>query len=252
MMYHAVLPDVATSDDRKRLLAQDQLLSEPGASRYALDRQVFERQMMFLGRAGVKTPARWDELTDANAAPGICLTFDDGHRSNYELVLPILLKCHLSGMFFITTDWIGQRDFMSKGQLRELRKAGMLVGSHGGSHTFFSSMTADAARRELAASKRRLEAILKEPVTAISLPGGRSHPQMREMAREAGYQQLFTSSVALAHPLGDPLDWPRLPITNNLSESFVQRLMSADPRAVRHLSCAAALRQIARAILGKA
>lgn len=251
LMYHAIVPCVAASADRKRMLEQDKLLSDPGAWRYALEEPVFLRQMQFLDRAGIPTHVDLGHLADKVAQPAVCVTFDDGHRSNYELGFPILMKYRQRAIFFVTTDWIGHPDFMSENQLRELRASGMLIGSHGCSHTFFSEMSPAALRRELADSKARLEAILGQPVRAISLPGGRSQPRIREFAREAGYEQLFTSTVALADSAGDPLDWPRLPITNNLSEKFIFRLLQGDPSAVARLARAAWLRRMLRRLIGK-
>lgn len=233
------------------MLARDKLLGDPGAWRYTLEEPAFERQMRFLEQTGIPTQTDLGSLADKGAQPAICVTFDDGHRSNYELGYPILMKYRLRAMFFVTTDWIGHPDFMSEEQLRELHASGMPIGSHGCSHRFFSEMSAAEASQELAASKARLEAILGEPVRAISLPGGRGRPQLRELARAAGYRHLFTSAAALAQTGGDPLDWPRLAITNNLSEAFVFRLIRGDPAAVARLACAAWLRRMLRSLIGK-
>jgi len=60
---------------------------------------------------------------------------------------------------------------MDEDQIRRLRRAGMLIGSHGCSHGYLSDMPPQDARRELAESKARLESILQEPVPALALPG---------------------------------------------------------------------------------
>lgn len=232
------------------MLERDRLLSDPGAWRYSLEQSVFEDQMRFLGQLGTQTSAGWDAPNAADARPRVWITFDDGHRSNYELALPILMKYQLKGLFFVTTDWIGEPDFMDEGHLRELRRSGMLIGSHGCSHRFFSEMSPAEVREELARSKRRLEEVLGEPVTTVSLPGGRSHPTIRAAAQELGYQYLFTSTVALADPAGDPLDWPRIPITNNLSPALAERLLRGDAAAVRRLARTMELRRLVRTLLG--
>lgn len=249
-MYHAVLTPVATSAERRRMLDGDKLLSDPGAWRYTLEQPVFDDQMRLLAQLGCATATGWEQPLEADSQPRVWVTFDDGHRSNFELALPILMKYGLKALFFITTDWIGEADFMAEGQLRELRRCGMLIGSHGCSHRFFSEMSPQTVREELARSKRRLEEVLNEPVTAVSLPGGRSHPTIRAAAREIGYQHLFTSTVALADSAGDPLDWPRIPITNDLSPACAARLLRADRAAVRRMARTMALRAVVRRVFG--
>lgn len=250
LMYHAVLPREETSAGREQNPAHDVVLSDPAAWRYVLDLEAFERQMAFLAQVGVDTPAQWAEMTAGESRPKVWITFDDGHRSNVESALPILLKYSLHAIFFITTDWIGRPGLMNENQIRELRRAGMLIGSHGCSHRFFSAMSADELRRELAESKTRLERILDEPVRAVSLPGGRDHPRLREFAAALGFQHVFTSSPALADPAGDPLAWPRIPITRDLDEMLARRLLAGDPVAVRRLGRTAARRALVRRLLG--
>jgi peptidoglycan/xylan/chitin deacetylase (PgdA/CDA1 family) len=45
-------------------------------------------------------------LNGSQKPPGIILTFDDGLASVIDLALPILQKCRISAVLFVTTDWI--------------------------------------------------------------------------------------------------------------------------------------------------
>src|SRR5690606_13410001 len=114
------------------------------------------------------------------------ITFDDGHASNHSLALPALHRHGLRAFFFITTDWIGRPGFMTREQLCELSDAGMLLGTHGCSHAYFDELDDSAMLGELIESKRRLEEILQRPTPGLALPGGRNHPRIRELARQAG------------------------------------------------------------------
>jgi len=252
-MYHALWPALDERDALLRHWAGDTQLQDPGARLYGLDQRVFRRQMLALNKAGAQTRCPWAEL----AAPGphrLLITFDDGHQSNFELALPVLEELGLMAIFFITSDWIGRKDFLDEEQILGLRRAGMLIGSHGVTHRYFSDLSADEVRRELADSKARLEGILGESVPGLSLPGGRAHPALRPIAREVGYRHLFTSTPALANSAGDPLAWPRIwpriPITNLLSDDFVERLARGETAAVRRMARVARLRRLARGLLG--
>lgn len=251
-MYHALWPAQASPDDLMKYWAQDPQLREPGTRVYALEQTAFRRQMQSLARAGAQQPAQWGDLDrQTPSCNQVWITFDDGHQSNCELALPVLQEFGLVAIFFITTDWIGQPGFMTPPQIRQLRAAGHLIGAHGCSHRYFDTMTEEDLRRELSESKRRLEELLGEEVPAMALPGGKNHPQIQRLAREAGYRHLFTSRIALADRAGaDPLDWPRIPITNRLPENFLERILHGDTRGVRRLARRAQVLRSARALLG--
>jgi peptidoglycan/xylan/chitin deacetylase (PgdA/CDA1 family) len=252
LMYHALWP---ASDDQARLRAlwqADAQLREPGARLYALDVREFERQARLVAQAGgAGAPSSWDEL-ERGVLPGPWITFDDGHCSAAQLALPVLLQLGLRAMFFVTTDWIGDDCFLSVSQIRQLSESGMLIGAHGRSHRFLSSLTEDELARELEESRRRLEEMVGMPVTAMSLPGGRGGGRVRQAAARAGFRHVFGSRVALASlPPTDPLDWPRIAVTNRMQEDEVDRIIEGDAAAVSRLAGRARRRRLARALLGE-
>jgi peptidoglycan/xylan/chitin deacetylase (PgdA/CDA1 family) len=251
-MYHALWRGLDAPAAIEAGWAADPQLREPGARLYALDHRDFERQMQAIATAGRQTPGDWADLDALSGASAISITFDDGHRSNHELALPVLQRHGLRGIFFITTDWIGTDGFMSAGQLRDLRRSGMLLGTHGCSHAYFSDLEEDALRRELVESKARLEGILGEPVPAVALPGGRNHPAIAELARQAGYRHVFTSRIAQARAGGDPLDWPRIPITHRQPADFISRLLAGDTTLIEAMAKSERRRAMAKKVLGNA
>ncbi len=221
LMYHALWPAIEDPSAQADHFARDPQLADPGARLYALDVRDFARQVSALSAArnGQAALADWDQLSAdlRGAPPGRAagwITFDDGHHSNADLALPVLKERGLWGIFFVTSDWIGRPGFMDEVQIRRLRAEGMLIGSHGCSHRYLSDLSAEELGRELEESKRRLEQIVGEPVKGVSLPGGRNHRLVGRLARRAGYEHVFTSRIGLARSNGDPMDWPRIPITN--------------------------------------
>ena len=251
LMYHALWPPCDDPAQREALFAADPQLADPGARLYALDERAFKQQLNAISAAGLTTPQTWDELADPKGADKrIALTFDDGHRSNFQLALPSLAWHNLRGIFFITTDWIDKPGFMTRDHLAEMRSKGMLLGTHGCSHAYFSDLDEPALRDELARSKAKLESILGEEVSALALPGGRNKPLVMRLARELGYRHLFTSRIGLAAPDCDPLDWPRVPITHRQPAGFIPDLVKGDTRAVDRMARDARLRELAKRILG--
>ena len=124
---------------------------------------------------------------------GINLTFDDGFKSDYEIAFEAFLRYGYKADFFITTDWIGKKEYMTKEQLKKLDKEGMKIGSHSHTHPFLASLQSDEIFKELKRSKDILEDILGHQIDSFSIPGGIYDKRVLDLAKEAGYRYILTS-----------------------------------------------------------
>jgi peptidoglycan/xylan/chitin deacetylase (PgdA/CDA1 family) len=95
---------------------------------------------------------------------GIILTFDDGGRSaNY--ISKVLDKYNIKGHFFITTQFIGNKYFLSKKSILDLHKRGHIIGSHSHTHSdIFRNQSKKEMIDEWKNSKYILENILGDEV----------------------------------------------------------------------------------------
>jgi len=129
------------------------------------------------------------------------LTFDDGGRSAASPIAGMLEARGWRGHFFVTTDYIGARAFVSREQVRALHAGGHVVGSHSCSHPLrmagcSRAQMVDEWRRSIAA----LSEMLGERVRVASVPGGHYSRAVAETAAAAGIEFLFTSEpTARAH-----------------------------------------------------
>jgi len=221
---------------------------------YVLPESTFRAQMRLLADSGSgvilpeEGPSRGPRAASPDGAPGVVLTFDDGHASNHSIALPILLEHGFRGIFFITTDWIGSGDYMSAGMIRELAASGMIVGSHGRSHRFLTDLKDAELVEELAGSKRALEEITGTVVDSISAPGGRMDARVAEAARRAGYRWIFDSVPALNASLISGRLVHRFAVMRSSGGRWFERVISGNPprsAAVRFI-----LREMARKLLG--
>jgi peptidoglycan/xylan/chitin deacetylase (PgdA/CDA1 family) len=137
-------------------------------------------------------------LDDLAHRDDVCITFDDGLSSDVEIALPALLERSLAGMFFVTTDWVGRRGHLGPEHIRELVGAGMVVGSHGTSHTRWTELSAAELDRELAASRARLEDEANVAVEFAACPHGAYSRRVIAAVRRAGYERLYTTNEGLA------------------------------------------------------
>jgi peptidoglycan/xylan/chitin deacetylase (PgdA/CDA1 family) len=114
--------------------------------------------------------------------------------SGYTHAAALLEEVGWHGHFLVTTGFVGSRSFMSKEQIRSLRRRGHVIGSHSVSHPArMSACRHDELVREWRNSRETLADILGEDVTVASVPGGYYSKRVARAAAEAGVRVLFTS-----------------------------------------------------------
>jgi peptidoglycan/xylan/chitin deacetylase (PgdA/CDA1 family) len=88
----------------------------------------FERQLRHFGeRYGfVERDAFFASVETGRPVPGVVLTFDDGVADHHDVVLPILERLGLWGLFFIPTA------MYETGKLLDVHRIHLLLGRHGG------------------------------------------------------------------------------------------------------------------------
>jgi peptidoglycan/xylan/chitin deacetylase (PgdA/CDA1 family) len=102
---------------------------------------------------------------------------------------------------------------MSGDQVRALRARGMDIGAHTVTHPILTRLGADAARDEMARSKRDLEQLLGEPVRLFAYPNGVPGqdygPEHATMARECGFAAAVSTAWGAASTTSDRFQLPR-------------------------------------------
>jgi len=122
------------------------------------------------------------------------ITFDDGGVSFLTKIAPALEIRHITGVFFISTKYLGTTGFLNHEQLKSLHTRGHILGSHSHSHPrIFSNLTYKELLNEWQQSKEILENILGVEITSASVPGGYYSRAVAEAAGESGFKLLFTS-----------------------------------------------------------
>lgn len=66
--------------------------------------------------------------------PRVILSFDNGLRSHYNTVLPLLNSHGFKGVFYIVTDWIGVSTYITKDEMLQMQSEGHLIGNHSVTH----------------------------------------------------------------------------------------------------------------------
>lgn len=185
LQYHDVTPPGA---------ADSSGFANPAAATYKLDVADFAAHVRAVTAVAHHRPTADAPLAERAGAPPVLLTFDDGGVSAHDVIAPLLEASGWRGHFFVTTDYIGTPGFLSAEQMRALRRRGHVIGAHSCSHPTRMARCDEATlRREWGESVRVLSAILGEPVTTASVPGGYYARRVAVAAAAAGIRTLFTS-----------------------------------------------------------
>ena len=93
----------------------------------------------------------------------VCITFDDGYKSVYDVALPALSAHGMVATAYVITDYIGgtfiDQQCMSAAELQALQAAGWEIGSHSLDHSKIAALSTEDAIAQFRDSKAALEAL---------------------------------------------------------------------------------------------
>ena len=147
------------------------------------------------------------------------LTFDDGHLSDYDLVLPLLQEFGLDASFFVLGKSISENP-RKHYQTQLIHEAGFRIGSHGYTHVDLTLLSPKELEFELRASKEAIENCIGAPVEDFALPMGRGNKRVNEALFAAGYQRIYTTK---SYPSAvDSSLVHRINVKNNTRPAFIR------------------------------
>lgn len=175
----------------------------------------FEAQMQMLKDKGITVIGMQDYLAwrrSEKAIPPRCavISFDDGWKSQYEVAWPIMKKFGYPFTMFIYTEGVqgghfGGGQAISWEQLAEMRDAGVDIEAHSATHqdlrkgydVINKKKTSGPEyeqwlQNEVVGCKQLLEQRLGIKVNCFAVPFGNYNEHVKEVARNAGYEAMFT------------------------------------------------------------
>jgi len=196
LLYHDCCPspDAACSglsvlqDDFRR---QMEYLHHNGYACVSLARLLAEREYVRGEKRADGRPPKPEDVT-GDTRKKVVLTFDDGDKSHFDFVFPILKEAGFSATFFIVVNEIGKPGRMDWTMIYELAKGGMDIGSHGMSHTFLTGQSNYAVLNELLLSRQVLEKYTRKRVDFLAIPNGFYNKQVLTIARDVGFRAVCT------------------------------------------------------------
>jgi peptidoglycan/xylan/chitin deacetylase (PgdA/CDA1 family) len=182
----------------------------------------FEAQMKELKDRGITVISMQDLLAwkrgEKNIPPRCAVvTFDDGWKSQYEVAWPIMKKFGYPFTMFIYTEGVrggalGGGEAITWEQLADMRDNGVDIQAHSATHQDLreghnimrialgkrtkAKLTGpqyeEWVQNEVVGSKQLLEQRLGIKVNCFAVPFGNYNEHVKELARNAGYEAMFT------------------------------------------------------------
>jgi peptidoglycan/xylan/chitin deacetylase (PgdA/CDA1 family) len=171
----------------------------------------------------------------------VVIVADDGHKSVYTDMLPLIMKYHVPVTLFIYPSAISNASYaMTWEQLREIKKSGLVdFQSHSYWHPNFKKdkreMTAaeyeKSVQVQLGKSRDMIEKELNVKVDMLAWPFGIYDDELARKARESGYIAAFTIERRHAGPSEYLMSLPRyLLVNSDRGSTFEMILKGTAPR----------------------
>jgi peptidoglycan/xylan/chitin deacetylase (PgdA/CDA1 family) len=197
----------------------------------------FDEQMALLRERG-RTPltvGRYAELLGRRLALPPCpvvVTFDDGFADLATAALPVLRRYDVCATAYVITSRLGVRPALDPDELAELRDAGVEIGSHSDTHRPLDCLAPAAVRHEIVASRDRLQACLRAPVTSFAYPYGYHSRAVRQAVIDGGYTSACAVKNALSHPGDDVFAIARVLVERDTGAAGIDDLLAGRGRPV--------------------
>lgn len=208
-MYHDVIQDHLSESG----------FNTPGANFYKTTTTVFEShiseifQLISLGKVNYES---------------VVLTFDDGGRSFYDIIAPLLEKYGFIGHFYIATQYIGSSSFLSENEIKDLSDRGHIIGSHSASHpSNIQKLTKEEIINEWTDSIVNLQTIVGKKITEISIPNGYFDANDVGLFKNLGIETIYTSNLSDNVTINGINIIGRYCITKNTTQLEVQKMLTS-------------------------
>lgn len=201
----------------------------------------FSEQLDFLQKNGYHTITLSQaqdflagKLSPRKVARPVLLTFDDGYDGVYRYAFPELKRRKMKAVTFLVVSQVGQlkpTPHLTRDQVKEMAQSGVF---EFGSHTYDLHVpiperraegrtSAFAIRQDLVRSRQVLQGWLGRPVRSLAWPYGHYDESCLQIARQSGFQLLFTTDYGYNLPGSGPLRIRRIRLSSDYDTVEVLR-----------------------------
>jgi peptidoglycan/xylan/chitin deacetylase (PgdA/CDA1 family) len=158
---------------------------------YTLPSTTFLRQLDLIQSSGIQVVRSADAFVESKEHQ-LAISFDDGYKSDLSNAEILMLR-RMSAFFFVSTAMIDKAGYLTRDDIRNLDKIGMVVGSHSHDHIDLTSVPLSEAKRQLSLSMKLLADILGHTVECVAFPGGAYNSAVVAEAINTGFKYCLTT-----------------------------------------------------------
>lgn len=139
------------------------------------------------------------------------LSIDDAYNSVYEKAWPLLREAKIPFTLFVSTDVVDRQatGYMSWDQIRELKSAGVTIGSQTKSHKHLPLISIEEVKQEIDKANVRISREIGSRPDLFAYPYGEYNSSVRQLIKDRGFKAAFTQSSGALNSSSDQFALPR-------------------------------------------
>jgi peptidoglycan/xylan/chitin deacetylase (PgdA/CDA1 family) len=217
---------------------------------YSIDTATFRSHLELFKRLNLNiiTP---DELGLSKPKGGlsVCLTFDDGHKSDHDIVAPLLDEFNYKAAFFPTLSNF-LKDNERWQEYRKLAEKGHVIGAHGVTHKYLSNLEAKDQFYELNFPKTFIQEKTGISPRYLALPGGKYNRKTIQLAHECGYKSVLTTKFGLVNQNDCPYLIKRWSLKRNTSIQLLEKVLKKEKFSHKKIKLEKSVKRTVSFLLG--
>jgi peptidoglycan/xylan/chitin deacetylase (PgdA/CDA1 family) len=195
---------------------------------------VFESHLKYMSENGYHSITLDDlyfALTQGRPLPDkpVILTFDDGYEDAYTNAYPLLKKYHMTGTFFIITDFQDQArpGYMTWPQVEEMAAGGERFGSHTRNHADLRGRSIAYLVWQALGGKEEIQGHLGYHPRWICYPSGDYDSETIAVYKSANYWGGLTTEQGATHSTDGLFELTRVRVDGTYSAQALGWLLNA-------------------------
>ena len=196
-----------------------------------ISQERFVEHMAFL-KEQQYNPISLDELygylQQGNKLPPrpVVITFDDGYRDTYEVVLPIIKQYGFKSTLFLSVGEMGQR--LTWQEVKEMKAAGMVIASHGVAHNDLAGFNREQQKQDILQAKEILDRQLQQNTRYFCYPNGSYNKDTLELLQANGCLLAVTIEPGWVKKGDQPLALKRIWMGNAVDRNHLQERLTRE------------------------
>jgi len=131
------------------------------------------------------------------------VSFDDAHVEHFTIAAPLLERYGFRGVFFVPTQFLDKRGYLSSAQVKQLAGRGHVIGDHTRSHPNLTKPPFTDWAGEIDRPKKILETITGNTIDCFGYPFGEWNENAVNQLQNRGFTCAFqlTGKMSATQPL---------------------------------------------------